>query len=149
MSQTSYGFAAAVASAGDKDSTEVEHVDSYAAETAIGFGFAAIQGASDGQAKLCNSASGKFLGVAVRTQTVTNDGSAIGYAIKDAVSILRKGRIWMETATNATKEAPAYIEVGAGADQGKVTATSTNNLGPIGKYVSSGSDGDLCRIELT
>jgi hypothetical protein len=149
MSQTSYGFAAAVANAGDKASSNQNQVDSYAAEGVCGFGLALIQGTADKQAKLCDSASGKLLGVALRTHTVINDGSATGYADKDAVSVLRHGRVWMETATNATKEAPAYIEVGAGADRGKVTATSTNNLGPIGKYITAGSDGDLCVVELT
>jgi hypothetical protein len=149
MSQTTYGFAAAVANAGDTDSTEMKHVDSYAAEGACGFGLALIQGTTDKQAKLCDSASGKLLGVALRTHTVINDGSATGYADKDAVSVLRHGRVWMETAADATKEAAAYIVVASGADRGKVTPTATNNLGPIGKYVSAGLDGELCVVELT
>lgn len=150
MSQTSgYGFSQTPASAGDQASLMTSVVDSYAADAAIGFGLGVIQGAADDTCKVCDSASGAFLGVALRTQTIESNGVSEGYAAEDSVSVLGFGRVWMETASAAAKNADAYIVVASGADRGKVTDVSTDNLGPIGKYISAGADGDLCVIEIT
>jgi hypothetical protein len=149
MSQTSgYDFSLTKAQVGQKYDLMFDQIDSFAAQGAVPFGLGLIKGTADDQAKVADSAAGVFVGAAVFTHTIENDGTVTGYADKDTVSVMRRGRMFVEAASALVVGAPAYVVVAAGADQGKFTDVSTDNLGPVGKFITSGADGDLVVVEI-
>ena len=149
MAQTTgYGFTSTVAQAGQKVDMMFDTVGSYAAEGVVPFGVGLIQGTADDQAKVADSAAGAFLGVSLFTHAKEQSLAGVAeYADTDAISVLEEGRVWMETVGAFTKNAPVYIIVAAGATQGQATATATANLGPVGKFKTSGT-GALAQVEL-
>jgi hypothetical protein len=61
------------------------------------------------------------------------DGLA-GFADKDSVALVRKGRIWVPITSDVADNADAYIDVSSG-NEGKITDVTTGgNIGPIGKF---------------
>jgi hypothetical protein len=149
MSQTTgYGFQQAAGFPGLKADLMFDQVDSYAAEGVVPFGRGVVQGTADNQCKLA-VAAGTFLGVALHTHTVENDGSALGYADEDAVSVGVLSRAYVEAVGEVNKEADAYVVVAVGANQGKFTESSAGgNLGPVGRFKTSGED-ELVVVEIT
>lgn len=151
MSQTTgYGFALGKAVKGQKADLMNDQVDSYLAEGAVPFGAAVVQGTGDRQGAVAAADDDVFLGVAIHTHTVVNDGEADGYADKDAVSVVTYGRVWVEADGAVAKEADAYVLIdGAPGDVGvKFTATATDNLGPVGRFKTSGED-ELVVLEVS
>lgn len=149
MAQTTgYGFTSTVAQAGQKADMMNDVVGSYAAEGVVPFGVGLIRGTADNQAKVADSAAGDFVGVALFTHTVEQALAGVAeYADTDTVSALEFGRVYMETVGAFTAGASAYVIVAAGATQGQLTATATANLGPIGKFKTSGT-GALALVEI-
>lgn len=120
-------------------------IDSYVAEGGIAFGVGVQQGTAGHQVELAAS-GGTLLGVALRCHKYPND-QATDILDGQGVSVLTKGVVTGELAANATKNAAAYVVTAAGADQGKFTPTSTNNL-LVGKFLEAGSDGDIVTVEV-
>lgn len=57
-----------------------------------------------------------------------------GFADKDSVMCVRKGRIWVPITSDVNDNADAYIDVSSG-NEGKLTDVTTGgNIGPIGKF---------------
>lgn len=121
-------------------------IDNYYAEEAIPFGRGVEQGSTDSEVTVAGT-GGTVVGVALRAQ-LANDGATNQYPIGETVAVMRWGTVWLEAASAVAKEADAYI-VASGGDQGKITDVSTDNLGPVGKFLESGADGDLVKVELS
>jgi len=68
------------------------------------------------------------------------------YAVNDAVSILRKGVVWVQTSGTVTADDVAYVDLAGGL--GKFTSTSTNNMATGGKFRSSVTGAGLAKIEI-
>lgn len=116
-------------------------IDSFRAGGAIVYGRGVIRGANDSTVVIA-AASGLLKGVAVRNHQLPSEGDVVA---NDMVSVLRKGRVFGEVAVNVTAEQQAYVVTAVGADQGKFTNVSTNNL-LAGRFLTAGNDGDLVKI---
>jgi len=151
MSQTSgYDFALPKALVGMLADNTPNVVDSFAAEAVVHFGAGVIAGTDpDNQVKTA-VAAGKFRGVALRDHTrLTNRTTGIAeYAAKDTVSVLRKGRVWVEVTEAVVAEDAAYCDVSS-TDVGKFCKTSSGgNLATGGKFLYSAGAGELAVLEL-
>lgn len=88
-----------------------------------------------------------FDGVSVFTQK--GGKSTIGYYPQyAAVNVLERGFIWVETDGAVDSGQDAYIIWQAGADQGKFTATETDNYETGCKFRTSRSDAGLALVEV-
>jgi hypothetical protein len=133
--------------AGVVSESPLTKIDSYVAEGALSFGLGVQQGSSDLQVELA-AAGGTLLGIAVRDHKYAND-QATDILDGQGVAVLTKGVITGEITGTVAKNAVAYIEITAGADQGKFTNlpdTAANLL--CGKFLQGGVDGDIVLIEI-
>lgn len=93
-----------------------EHfVRSYAAEEAIPMGYAVMLGTNkDKQVKKTTSGA-LTIGFSIHDQVRTQDSNGlVQYAIKEAVSVLTRGRLWVLTAKAVTAGATANLVVASG-----------------------------------
>jgi hypothetical protein len=75
-----------------------------------------------------------FVGVLLHENQPPRQADGLnGYAAKDSVGLVRKGRIWVEITSDVADNADAYIDRASGAE-GKFTDVSTSNIGPVGKF---------------
>lgn len=85
---------------------------------------------------------GYFKGIAIRTRF---DGLDEGYGAGDAVSVLRKGRIWVRALGEVVDGQAAYVDT----ENNGITATSTGTTAISGgTFRSTGSDGSLVVLEI-
>lgn len=82
-----------------------------------------------------------FRGISVHRNNV-----AAQYSVNDIVDVLRKGRIWVETAVAVTADDTAYVDIANGL--GKLTNVSTNNLATGGKFRSTVGSAGLAVLEI-
>jgi hypothetical protein len=155
MAQTSYTQTMPTGMAGMKAEAIDDQVESYAAEGAIGFGLAVIRGTDLlKQVKLPAAGGGVFRGVSLQTHTIVQSSSGVAqYADTDAVSVLRKGKVWVPVTGAVTIDAPAFFDNGsanAGADAGKFSATddSSTDAVPTGLFRTSTSGAGLAILEV-
>ena len=88
-----------------------------------------------------------FRGVVVyRAREMSGLGVAQGYAAKDVVDILRKGRIWVEVSEAVEADDAAYVDVVNG--EGKFCDTSSNNLATGGVFRSATTGAGLAILEI-
>lgn len=150
MSQTtaaSYGSTLTKAEAGAKYDIRPDVVSSRAAEEAIPFGRAVTYGTNpDKECQVVDAAGDKFLGVALKQQTiVVADGATPGYAQYDTVSVLEEGAAWVEVTSDVAAGAAAYVDV----SNGKFTDVSTDNLAvPGGTFETSAVSGGLAVLKI-
>jgi hypothetical protein len=137
MSQTAYTVYPAEAYAGQLIPDVPFTVESRVATANLPFGRAVQRVTSDNQVGL-TAASGVPQGVAIITHEYPND-QAEDILSGQNVSVLKKGRVWVEAVGAVTQGASAYAIVTVGATQGKFTATVGSNL-LVGKYVTGGTD---------
>lgn len=145
MAQTNlslYGFRLDVAQAGQIYGLSDHVIDSLTATADVAFGAPVEQGASDEVGATLNALTDNFVGVAVFTQAVGNDGSRTGYKNNERMSVMRKGRVWVTVAANVTKEADAYVTAGG-------TFNVTNTGIRVGKFLTTTSNGGLAVLELS
>lgn len=156
-----YGFRLDKAQAGQKVDGFYDQVDSYAADAAIPFGRAVVQGAAANSTKIIDNAANELLGVALFTHAVPQGfdpavQSATGpastpseYKAGDTVNVLRIGRVYMQVAAGATaaKNGAAYAVVAAGASRGMATNADSGNI-LIGRFLEGGAAGTLVQVEL-
>lgn len=57
-----------------------------------------------------------------------------GFADKDSVALVRKGRIWVPITSDVADNADAYIDVASGSESKFTDVTSGGNIGPVGKF---------------
>ena len=137
MSQTAYTIYPAEAYAGQLIPDVPFTVESRVATANIPFGRGVQRVTSDNQVGLIASA-GVPQGVAIITHENPND-QAEDILIGQNVSVLKKGRVWVEAVGAVTQGASAYGIITVNATQGKFTATAGSNL-LVGKFVTGGTD---------
>lgn len=153
--QTSYAIAPAAAVAGlVADAALVNSLISKGAEVAIPFGVFVTQGTAASQAKL-PTATGHVTGkggLGFATADLSKEYNASGYAIDDAVPILRNGRVWVvcEEAMALGDSVFVRFAAGTGTQLGAVrndadTATAVALQGAVVVTASSGAG--ICEIE--
>lgn len=149
MSQTtaaSYG-SIAKAEAGAKYDIRPDVVSSRAAEAAIPFGRAVTYGTNpEKECALVDNAADKFLGVALKQQTIdVASGATPGYAQFDTVSVLEEGAVFVEVTSDVAAGEAAYVDV----SNGKFTDVSTDNLAvPGGTFETSAVSGGLAVLKI-
>jgi len=147
---STYGFTLPVAQAGQLYDIVDNQIESFAAEGAVPFGRACAKGTvADKQVLIPTTTGDVFRGVAVFTHTVEidRDTGLAAHADGDAVSVLRKGKIWVEVTSDVAVDAVAYVDV-AGTDLGKFTDVSSSNLATGGIFRTAASSGGLAVLEI-
>lgn len=74
----------------------LRQIDSYVVggEDVIPFGYPIVQDATDGTARIGDSPNSTFVGISVFAQQL-NYSDALGYAPKDQIPVMKRGRIWV------------------------------------------------------
>lgn len=145
MAQLSYSQNFGKAYAGQLVDDSPRTVDSYQAGGNLVHGLGVIRGADDNKVVIA-AASGLIRGVVLRNHQLASEGDIVA---TDMVSVLRKGRVYMEATGTVAAEDIAYVEITAGADQGKATnASDTGANLRIGRFLEAGADGDLVAVEV-
>lgn len=124
---------------------EASNVISRKVETPAGvsFGDAVMQGAAD-DGCIASEASGVFIGVVKRDQTVSPDNPN-GLAQNDVASIVDQGVVVVEASVQVAAGESAYIVEASGA------FTNTDNTGAnplVGRWVSSAAATGLAKLKL-
>lgn len=133
MSQTSYTIDQPEAFAGMKGDSEFDNIESAAAEGAVGFGLGLEAGTDDvNQVKIPADANGVFRGISVHQHVEPLAGVA-QYLDTETVSVMRKGKVWMQIETTdigtLVVDDAVFVNVAIGGVQlGRVTSVSTANL---------------------
>lgn len=169
MAQTEasdYGFELDKAQAGQKAGLDFDHVESFAAEGAVFFGAGVVLGTDpEKQVEVAGADTDTFAGIAVFTHAQTqgiDQSAALGeqystgaeYRDGDTVSVLRRGRVWVElTEDDVSPGDAAYVDVVTEGEEGKFTnqeddGDTTDNLATGGVFRTGGSTGDLAIVEI-
>lgn len=115
-----------------------ESLRSMAAEGAVAFGLAVVEGTTVLQGKVPSADTQVFAGFAAQTQAIesTTGSVAPGYADDQAMSVMNFGAIWVKTMdTNLPSvNGTVCIKVGT-SDAGKLTSTTTSNINITTKIV--------------
>lgn len=152
LPQTSYALTPAVAFAGMLADAVSTRMISGLADTALDAGYGLCRGAADGEVKLPGAGSDvttDFQGVSVYLASkMPVQGSALRYAAKDSVSILRQGRIWVLALGDMVSDGPVYC-VDAVANFGRFRGDNTNAaLVPNAIVIKGATAGNLALIAL-
>lgn len=114
-------------------------------EVAIGFGKVAVSGSAPKQIIPGTAADQTVIGITVRDQDVSS-ANTDGFPAQYTARVLNKGEIYVTAGGTATFDTDVYMVPATG----RFVSASTDNLPiPGAKFVDSGVDGDLVRIELT
>lgn len=103
------------------DSTDVKNVDTFAANTAIGFGLIVSRTAA-AALTVTPGGTANFVGISLHDHLIASRG---GYNQYDAVSVMSRGRAWClvtGATTGLTDGAPVYVT-----PTGGVSAIATGN----------------------
>lgn len=143
MSQTTgYDFALTVAQAGQLFDIRPDTVITLTAEEAIPFGSPVMRGTDPDTQGLISDATA-FEGVAVFTQAKEQTLAGVAqYEIGDAVSVVKRGAVWVTTAVAVVAGESAYVTA---------TGTYTNVVGTnllVGKFETSAGIGGLAVLAL-
>jgi len=120
MSQTVYSINQAAAQAGQLyDLGENDVVSAVDHNEAVPFGVAVVQGAQDNECKLPASAGdmAKVLGVSLLVQTKEQSllTSIVNNPAGSDISVLRKGRVWVQVEEAVQAFSPVFVRFAAGA----------------------------------
>lgn len=162
MAQTNtdtYGFALDRAQAGQKADAGFDHVESFAAEGAVPFGYGVVAGTADNQVAVASADDETFMGVAIFTHAVEQgiDESAskgeqystgAEYRDGDAVNVLRRGRVYVTVTDDVSAGDTAYVDVTTTGEEGQFTNDSTDNLATGGVFRTSADSGELAVVEV-
>lgn len=124
---------------------------SFAAEAAIGYGGAVKLGTNKEKQVLPVLAAGETVfGIALFKFTKEQpDSGDAAYEANDTVSVLRSGRVWVETSAAVTAGADAFVVIADGASEGKFTTTDDANTEPVnGTFLTSTTEAGLAVVEL-
>jgi hypothetical protein len=116
------------------------------AETgAIAFGTPVFKGSADSKVKIATATTDKFRGIAVKI----NNGSADGtYAVGEAVTYMRKGRIWAKvSATGISADEAVYVDMADAEKRLTNDPDGTDNLA-ISAVFRSADENGLCQVEI-
>lgn len=151
MSQTTYDIQADRATAGMLADAghDMYHVSLAAEDSAIGFGLAVVQGTDpEVQAKLSTATGGTFAGVTLH-QHALQDETADGFVEDEVMTVLKKGRVWVQTNVAVAIGDPVYF-VHSGADVGKFRNdnTAADAISAGAEFVAYDSGTGLAAISL-
>lgn len=131
-----------------------QRADTLAANETIGWGKAVQYATNKNKADLYDGAGGaKVIGVAIANHFAeyrsSNVSNAITgeYSANDAVSVLRKGIIWVEVLEDVEKGDLAVADNTTGDFRPSDTATATVSV-PIGEFKTSAAANGLAALEL-
>lgn len=161
MSQTSYSVDQAAAVAGLLGDSGYHDVLSGIASVAMGFGLAVLKGSGDADLAL-PGASGdvaKVKGVTVHQHMEQSLAGVAQYAQKSAVSVLHKGRIWVQVEESVVPGDAVFVRYAAGGNGvgsfGKTAGTSERaqlsdgSMGSKAKYLTTASANGLALLEVS
>lgn len=103
-------------------------------------------GASQAVATITYSADDVFRGIALAVHKEQEADGTTRYNTTDSVSVLRKGRAWVETAVAVVADDTAYVQLSGAI--GKFTNVSTNNMATGGKFRSTVGAAGLAEVEI-
>lgn len=157
MSQTAYSVNQGVALEGGLYDIGENDTMSYLVQDAAGisFGKGVSQGTADDQAKLPAAAGDvttTFLGVSQAVQGIEADSSGVvKYLQKAAMSVVKKGRVWVKVEDAVTAQGAVYVRHAAGGlGVGSFAGAAGTGLAllPGAKYITSASANGLAVVEL-
>ena len=163
MAQTdasTYGFALDGAQAGQKVDLGYDHLESFAAEGAVFFGAGVVHGtAPEKQVAVPTDDAGILAGVALFTHSQVQGldmAAAAGgqysagaeYRDTDTVSVMRRGRVWVEVTAEVAAGDDAYVDVTSEGEEGKFTDVALDNLATGGVFRSAADAGELAIVEI-
>lgn len=143
--QTSYSQNQPIAFAGLLADVAISTVDSFSAETAIGFGIPVIRGTNKAKQVKAVSTGGdaaKVIGIAIHDQC--HEQSA--YNVKDTVNVMTAGRAWVQVAVAVVAGDAAGVSEVAATKWGKVDATYLAVNGA--KFISSAAANGFAIVEI-
>lgn len=157
MSQTSYSINQPVAQAGQLyDLGPNDFISATDLTEVVPFGVALVQGAGDNQCHL-PAASGdiaKLLGVSVLVQTKEQAllTSIVNYPVHSTISVLRKGRVWVQVEEAVVSMDPVFIRYAAGTGSQLGAFRKSADAGTAGQadgcvFRSSASTGGFAVVE--
>lgn len=89
-----------------------------------------------------------FRGVALHTHKEPRTDLTVGYADKDTVSIMRKGRVWVKVNEAVVENDTAYCVLATATEEGLFCKTSTGNIATGGKFITGAADNGLAVLEI-
>ncbi|MFB6475766.1 hypothetical protein ACFCW7_23180 [Paenibacillus glucanolyticus] len=130
-----------------------QRADTLAAAGAIGWGRAVQYAATNKNRGEVYNGSRKVVGIAIANHYAEYRSSNINnsitgeYVANDAVSVLRKGIIWVEVLEDVEKGEPAVADNATGDFRPSDTST-TDKSDVVGVFKSSASAGGLAQLEI-
>jgi hypothetical protein len=123
--------------------------DSLAAAETIEWGKGVSYDPANPNRAVTFDGTGKFVGVAVANHYAVNyaPDQPGAYAQFDAISVLRKGRIYVEVLEDVTKGEAAVVDNTTGDFRPGDTATTTISA-PVGQFKSSAAAGSYAILEI-
>lgn len=112
-------------------------VCTMAAEGAVPFGRAVVDGTASPQGKVPATSGDNFRGISMLTQAIesTVGSDPAGYPDEKDMNVMNFGAIWVQTLdTNLPTASAIYAKVGT-SDAGKLTQTSSGNINLSTKLV--------------
>lgn len=120
-------------------------VESDGAEITIA-DLAVTAGTSQATATVTYSGDNVFRGVSLHSHLAIQPGTEVAqYVATDSVSVLRKGKVWVETSKAVDADDTAYVDLSA---SGKFTDASSGNLATGGTFRSTVSGAGLALLEI-
>lgn len=164
MSQTSYSQLQLAAFAGQLYDIGPHDIYTYAwlGTANLPFGSAVVQDTVDNRCRLpaasSDVTSSLFAGVTIATQAIENPlsvGSPLpgGYPKNSAVSVMRKGRVWVAVEEAVTTASPVFVRFAAGTYsvlgmfRASADTASAAQL-PKARYLSSAAAGGFAILEI-
>lgn len=140
--QTSYPMYKDRAFAGMLATSEFSQVTTRVAEGDIEFGLGMVNGSTDLGVKVPSATTDVFAGIARHTHNIAGK-----YKTKDAVNNATHGVYYVPVTVDVVAHTPAYV-ISTGANAGKFTNVSTNNIATGAKFRESGTAGSLVQVAL-
>lgn len=128
---------------GDNRTFRIESVD----DTAITVSEAITGGAGQATGTVTYSTDNILRGIAAKSHREQDADGTVEYKDGDAVNVVRQGQLWVPVTVAVTADDTAYI-IASGADAGKFTNVSTNNIATGGKFRSSTTGAGLAKTDI-
>lgn len=118
--QTTYDLYARIGVEGMIARNSDSEVANKGALEVIPFGRAVVRGTSDETTRLPVDTNSKFIGVALHIHALENPvgGEVSSYAVKEVVSVLRRGQVYVKTEQAVVPGDPVYFRFAGTGDKG-------------------------------
>lgn len=154
MSQTTVSLYGAPAFKGMKDGIQDDYVISLLAEGAVGISLPVVLGTNkETQAKAASSAVGQgalVVGFALHDHAREQSSAGlVQYGDKEAVSVMKRGRVWVETTDAVVAGAVANLTLATGKLTDEVVAAGIEAFTQISvRFVTSTTAAGLALVEI-